>query len=189
MSLANIEKSVSGCKRCPALVHNRTNTVFADGNPSADIMLIGEAPGANEDKSGVPFVGRAGQLLNNILSACRLDRNKDVYICNIVKCRPPSNRVPTPEEINNCRGYLDKQIQLVSPKYIICLGATAAQNLLQTNQALGAMRGNWYEYQGIKVLCTYHPAYLVRKGNIAKAKTWDDLQLLLFDLENESCND
>jgi DNA polymerase len=175
-----LSDKISECQRCPKLVENRTQTVFADGNPDSEVVFIGEAPGRDEDTQGVPFVGRAGKLLDSILEACGFSR-ENVYICNIVKCRPPSNRNPESEEAQNCRPYLNLQLKLINPKYIVCLGAVAAQNLLGVDTPIGRMRGRWHEYNGTKVLCTYHPAYLLRNPN-DKKKVWDDLQLLLGDL-------
>jgi len=177
--LQTLAGKVAECQKCPKLV-DRTQTVFGDGDPNSKIVLIGEGPGKNEDEQGVPFVGRAGELLNSILSACGLER-ESVYICNIVKCRPPSNRNPEAEEAENCRPYLDLQLKVIRPRYIVCLGATAAQNLLGTDTPIGKMRGRWYEYNGMKVLCTYHPAYLLRNPK-EKKKVWEDLQPLLGEL-------
>ena len=181
MDLTVLQKQVAECHLCSELCESRTQTVFADGNPKSQIFLLGEAPGADEDRVGVPFVGKAGQLLNNILGACNLDRD-DIYIANIIKCRPPGNRNPTPEEALNCRKYLDQQLSIVNPSYVVCLGAVAAQNLLSTNASITSLRGKWHEYRGMKVLCTYHPAYLLRNP-AAKKKVWEDLQLLLAELK------
>lgn len=165
--------------RCPQLCSTRNQTVFADGNPMARLMFIGEAPGREEDRQGKPFVGRAGMLLDNILKACQLSRD-DVYIANVIKCRPPHNRVPKPEEIANCTGYLEKQIEVVNPDYIICLGSVASMFLvgIPVSQA----RGQWFSYKHHKVLCTWHPAYLLRNEE-AKKEVWKDLQLLLKELK------
>ncbi|GBD35829.1 hypothetical protein HRbin36_00944 [bacterium HR36] len=168
---------VIGCTKCPQLVRNRTQTVFGVGNPDAALVLVGEAPGQEEDAQGEPFVGPAGQLLNRILVACGL-RREEVYICNVLKCRPPNNRTPLPEEIANCRGYLEQQLAIIAPKYICCLGAVAAQTLLQTNQSIGKLRGKVHRYGGAALICTYHPAYLLRNPN-AKREVWEDMQLLL----------
>lgn len=178
--LADIAQVVSKCTRCPELAQTRTQTVFADGNPEARIMLIGEAPGADEDKQGIPFVGRAGQLLNKILEASQLKR-EDVYICNILRCRPPGNRNPTATESANCREYLDGQIALVDPEYIICLGTVAAQNLLGTTTPIGRMRKQFHDFEGRKVMCTYHPSYLLRNPS-AKKDVWEDMQMFMADL-------
>lgn len=173
-----LAEKVRECRMCPVLVENRTQTVFGDGNPEADIVLLAEGPGRHEDEQGVPFVGRAGELLNNILTACKLERDKDVYICNIVKCRPPSNRNPLEWEAKNCRCFLDFQLRLVAPKFIMCMGAVASNNLLGNTDPIGMLRGRWHEYQGTKVLCSYHPAYLLR--NPAKKKdAWEDWEMLV----------
>ncbi len=176
-ALAEVAAVVSQCIRCEELARTRTQTVFGTGNPNARLVFCGEAPGADEDRQGVPFVGAAGQLLNKIITACTL-RREDVYILNILRCRPPSNRTPMPAEAANCREYLDAQLRIIQPEYICCLGACAAQNLLETTQALGKLRGQFHEYQGIKVLCTYHPAYLLRNP-AAKRPTWEDMQMLM----------
>jgi uracil-DNA glycosylase family 4 len=151
--------------------------VFGDGNPKARLVFLGEAPGADEDRTGTPFVGRAGQLLNKIIEACRLTR-EEVYILNILKCRPPGNRNPLPEEAANCRPYLERQLELIGPEFICCLGSVAAQNLLATTETIGRLRGRLHDYQGIKVACTYHPAYLLRNP-AAKADTWEDMKMLM----------
>src|SRR5262249_3587229 len=139
--------------------------------------FVGEAPGADEDARGEPFVGAAGQLLNRIIVACGMKR-EEVYICNILKCRPPGNRLPLPNEAANCREYLDKQIEWVNPKYICALGACAAQNLLNTKLSIGKLRGQLQEYRGIPVLCTYHPAYLLRNPS-SKKDVWEDMKKLM----------
>ena len=150
------------------------------GNPQARLCFIGEAPGADEDAQGEPFVGRAGQLLTRIIEACTLSRD-DVYIMNVLKCRPPGNRNPEPDEVANCRGFLDRQLEIIRPEYICCLGAVAARTLLETNESIGRMRGRFVEYQGIPVLCTYHPAYLLRNPS-AKKLVWEDMQLLMNEM-------
>jgi DNA polymerase len=141
---------------------------------------LGEAPGADEDKQGEPFVGRAGQLLNRIIEACGM-RREDVYILNILKCRPPGNRAPTPQEAANCRDFLDRQLETISPEFICCLGGIAATNLLDTTQSIGKMRGRFYDYRGSKVIVTYHPAYLLRNP-AAKRDVWEDMKLLLAEM-------
>jgi DNA polymerase len=151
--------------------------VFGDGNPKARLVFLGEAPGADEDRTGIPFVGRAGQLLTKIIEACRLTR-EEVYILNILKCRPPGNRNPLPEEAANCRPYLDRQLELIEPEFICCLGSVAAQNLLATTETIGRLRGRLHDYRGIQVACTYHPAYLLRNP-AAKADTWEDMKMLM----------
>ncbi len=172
-----VAKRVSVCPRCAELAATRTQTVFGVGPLDAVICFVGEAPGADEDAQGEPFVGAAGQLLNKILAACKLKR-EEVYICNILKCRPPGNRLPLPNEAANCREYLDRQIELVRPRSICALGACAAQNLLHTTTAIGRLRGRFHEYRGIPVLCTYHPAYLLRSPD-KKKDVWQDMKLLM----------
>ena len=177
-SLEVIAQEVAACTRCPELVANRTQTVFGVGNPQARLCFLGEAPGADEDRQGEPFVGRAGKLLTDIIEKGMGLRRADVYILNILKCRPPGNRNPEPEEAGNCRAFLDRQLAQIQPEFICCLGAVAAQNLLNTTTAISRMRGNVYEYRGIQVVCTYHPAYLLRNP-AAKKMTWEDIQLLM----------
>ncbi len=171
---------VADCARCPELAQTRTQTVFGVGNPEAKLMFLGEAPGADEDRLGEPFVGRAGQLLNRIIAACKLTR-EEIYICNVLKCRPPENRNPTPAEARNCREYLDGQISAVDPDYIICLGTIAAQNLLDTNVSIGRLRGKFFRYGRAKVACTYHPSYLLRNP-AAKKEVWTDMKIVMRDL-------
>ena len=171
---------VKACVRCEELCKTRTQTVFGVGNPQAKILFCGEAPGADEDKQGEPFVGRAGQLLNDIIKACRLNR-EDIYICNVLRCRPPGNRLPSNDEAANCREYLDGQIAIVNPDYIVCWGSTAARNLLATESPIGKLRGKFFEYGRAKVLCTYHPSYLLRNP-AAKKDVWDDMKLLFLDM-------
>jgi DNA polymerase len=178
--LAVLAQRVAACTRCQALAQTRTQTVFGVGNPEATIMFIGEAPGADEDRQGEPFVGRAGQLLNKIIEACHLKR-EDIYICNILRCRPPENRNPLPEEAANCREYLDGQINLVDPDYIVCWGSVAAQNLLETTNPIGRLRGKFSQYGRSKVLCTYHPSYLLRNP-AAKKDVWEDMKFLFHDM-------
>ena len=172
-TLDEMNKQICNCLKC-ALGHTRTKFVFGVGNPNATLMLVGEAPGADEDAQGEPFVGRAGQLLNKILEAINFKR-EDVYICNILKCRPPNNRKPQPEEVEQCIPYLQKQIQLIKPKVILCLGLTAAENLLKTAESLGKLRGRVMQYEGIPLMVTYHPAALLRNPNW-KRPTWEDVQ-------------
>ena len=171
---------VKGCTRCQELADTRTQTVFGVGNPEAKIMFIGEAPGADEDKQGEPFVGKAGQLLNDIIKACRMKR-EEIYICNVLRCRPPGNRLPSPEEAQNCREYLDSQIAIVNPEYIVCWGSTAAKNLLASELPIGKMRGKFFEYGRAKVVCTYHPSYLLRNP-AAKKDVWDDMKFLFLEM-------
>ncbi len=171
--LEALAAEASACRRC-ALCEGRRNVVFGTGNPDADLMFIGEAPGAQEDRQGLPFVGPAGELLNRIIGAIGLER-KDVYIANTVKCRPPGNRDPEADEVTACRGYLDEQIDLVNPRVIVALGRVAAQSLLSTDQALGKLRGRWHEVRGVPTLVTYHPAALLRNPGW-KRPTWEDMQ-------------
>jgi len=171
MDWDNLEKTVSVCALC-GLEKTRTQTVFGVGNHPTDLLVIGEAPGANEDKQGEPFVGRAGQLLNAMLHAIKLSR-ETVYIANILKCRPPNNRDPLPFEVACCTPYLKRQIELLKPKLIVAVGRIAAQFLLDTKETLGKIRGKMHAYQGIPLLITYHPAYLLRSPR-EKAKAYED---------------
>jgi uracil-DNA glycosylase family 4 len=179
-ALAAVAQDVAVCARCPELARTRTQTVFGVGNPWARLVFCGEAPGYDEDRQGEPFVGKAGQLLNKIIAACQM-RREDVYILNILRCRPPNNRNPLPVEAANCREYLDRQLAIIQPEFICCLGAVAAQNLLQTNASIGKLRGGFHDYHGIRVLCTYHPAYLLRNP-AAKRPTWEDMQMLMAEM-------
>jgi DNA polymerase len=169
-----LREAVSGCTRC-ALHQGRTQTVFGVGNPDADWMIIGEAPGAEEDRRGEPFVGRAGKLLDEMLRAVGQGRD-DVFIANILKCRPPNNRDPSPEESSQCRGYLERQIELVQPKIILAVGRIAAHLLLDTDTPVGRLRGSTHFLGRIPLVVTYHPAYLLRSPS-QKRKSWDDLRL------------
>ncbi len=171
---------VSHCTRCPELVANRTRTVFGVGNRSAEVMVIGEAPGQDEDRQGEPFVGRAGQLLNEMLRAMGFPRER-VYIANVLKSRPPNNRDPKPEEVAHCEPYLKRQIALIKPRLILSVGRISAQNLLKTDTPIGKLRGQVHRYQGIPLVVTYHPAYLLRSPQ-EKRKAWDDLKLALRTL-------
>ena len=174
-----LRERVAGCTRCPALATTRKQTVFADGQIGAEICFIGEAPGADEDAQGKPFVGAAGQLLNKIIAACGMKR-EEVYICNIIKCRPPGNRTPLPDEAEHCSEYLNEQLALVRPKYIVCLGSTAATYLLGVKKPLGQLRKKFHECKGAQVVVTYHPAYLLPHRNpAAKKDVWEDMKMLL----------
>lgn len=176
-ALTVLAETVSTCTRCKELAATRTQTVFGVGKIDAELCFIGEAPGADEDATGEPFVGPAGQLLNRIIAACGMKR-EEVYICNIIKCRPPGNRLPQVHEAANCREYLEQQLELVRPKFICALGACAAQNLLDTKAPIGRLRGQFHAYRGIPVLCTYHPAYLLRSPE-KKRDVWEDMKKLL----------
>jgi DNA polymerase len=158
-------------------VANRTQTVFGVGNNTPRICFFGEAPGADEDRLGEPFVGRGGQLLNKMIVACGLKR-EEVYIFNVLKCRPPDNRNPLPDEVAHCRGYFERQFEILRPEIICCLGAVASQALLSTDRGIGKLRGRFHDYQGIPVVCTYHPAYLLRNP-AAKSDAWEDLKLMM----------
>lgn len=174
--LAAAERLVSGCTDCK-LAPTRTRTVFGEGDPAARLVFVGEGPGADEDASGRPFVGRAGQLLDKMITAMRL-RREQVFICNIVKCRPPGNRKPEPDEIAACDGHLMRQLEILRPDCMVALGATAATTLLQTQDALGRLRGKWYDWRGVRLMVTYHPSYLLRVPG-DKAKAWDDLKMVM----------
>ncbi len=186
-SLDELNSEISSCMKCP-LGFTRTNFVFGVGNPNAKVMFIGEAPGADEDAQGEPFVGRAGQLLNKILEAVRLKR-EEVYICNILKCRPPQNRDPLATEMETCTPYLEKQIELIKPQFIICLGRIAAQWLLQTNNTLTKLREQVHEFRNTKLIVTYHPAALLRNPNW-KRPAWEDMKMFrkLYDELNKIDN-
>lgn len=178
--LAVLRDEVAACHRCDELASARTNTVFGSGPADARLCFFGEAPGADEDASGQPFVGRAGQLLTKIIEACTLKR-EDVYILNVLKCRPPGNRPPLPDEVANCRGFFERQFQLIAPQFICCLGTSAAQALLQTTEPIGKLRGRWFSYGNARVLCTYHPSYLLRNP-AAKRDVWDDMKILMGEM-------
>jgi len=173
--IASLAEEVAGCKSC-VLHQTRTQTVFGAGSPSAGIMFVGEAPGADEDKQGEPFVGRAGKLLTKMIEAIGF-RRKDVYIANVLKCRPPQNRDPRPEEVAACEHFLVRQIKLIKPLVICALGAHAAKTLLQTDDSIGKLRGRFFDYHGVPLIPTYHPAFLLRSSQSKKA-AWEDLQKL-----------
>jgi DNA polymerase len=175
--LTLLAEKVSKCTRCAELASTRTQTVFGVGRIGAELCFVGEAPGADEDRQGEPFVGLAGQLLNKIIIACGMKR-EDVYICNILRCRPPGNRLPSPVEAGHCREYLERQLELVGPKFICALGACAAQNLLGTTQSIGRLRGRFHEWAGTTVMCTYHPAYVLRNPS-SKKDVWEDMKKLM----------
>ncbi|HIA65105.1 TPA: uracil-DNA glycosylase [Candidatus Poribacteria bacterium] len=174
-----LRQEANGCKKCE-LHATRTNVVFGTGNENADLMFIGEAPGRDEDEKGEPFVGRAGQLLTKVIEAMELTRDK-VYIANVIKCRPPNNRNPKHTEIESCEPYLIRQIELIKPKVICALGTFAAQMLLRTEAKISALRGHFHEYRGIKVMPTYHPAYLLRNPG-GKREVWEDMQKVMAEL-------
>jgi uracil-DNA glycosylase len=179
IALAQLAAQVRGCTRCAELCSSRTQTVFGDGKPGVELCFIGEAPGEDEDRQGLPFVGAAGQLLNKIIAACGFKR-EDVYIMNVLKCRPPRNRTPQPNEAANCREYFDRQLDLVQPKFICALGGSAASNLLQTTVPIGKLRGRFHDYRGIPVLVTYHPAFLLPHRSPGKKRdVWEDMKFLL----------
>jgi len=172
-SLAALEEQICQCSKC-ALHKSRNKFIFGKGNQDADLMLVGEAPGADEDRLGEPFVGRAGELLTKMLAAIDIKRDS-VYIANILKCRPPQNRDPLPEEIALCKAYLIKQIQLIKPKIIVCLGRIASHALLARSDSLSAMRGQTFDFEATKLVVTYHPAALLRNTSL-KRDAWEDLQ-------------
>ena len=173
--LESFNSSICQCQKCP-LGSTRTNFVFGVGNPKADIVFVGEAPGEKEDLEGEPFVGRAGKLLDKMLAAIELSRN-DVYICNVLKCRPPNNRDPLPGEVDLCEPYLKTQLSLINPKLIVALGRIAACTILRTKESLKNLRNRTFKYEGIDLLVTYHPAALLRNPNF-KIPTWEDFQLI-----------
>lgn len=170
-----LQDCVKNCQACD-LAKTRTQTVFGVGDPNADWLIVGEAPGAEEDKRGEPFVGQAGRLLDNMLAAIHLKRGENVYIANVLKCRPPQNRDPNGEEVQKCDPYLKRQVELIQPKIIIALGKFAAQSLLNTESSISSLRGKLHEYHGVPVVITFHPAYLLRSP-LEKAKAWEDLCL------------
>lgn len=179
-SLEKIKVEVEKCTKC-GLCKNRTNTVFADGDPNADIMFIGEGPGADEDREGVPFVGKAGKLMNEAFKGLGIDRSK-VYIANIVKCRPPGNRTPFKEESLACLDYLRNQVMIVKPKIIVLMGNTALKNILGDQYGITSSRGKWIEKKGIKYMPTFHPAALLRDEN-KKIDFWNDLKKVIQEVE------
>ncbi|SNS43983.1 DNA polymerase [Granulicella rosea] len=179
-ALEAIRLDIGDCTRCPLAYAGRHKIVFADGDPNARLMFVGEGPGADEDASGIPFVGKAGQLLNNMIQAMGVKR-EEVYIANIVKCRPPANRQPEPVEANTCSPFLLRQIDVVQPRVIVALGATAATYLLGVRQSLASLRGSWRDVRGAKAIVTYHPAFLLRDP-AKKGEAWKDLQLVMAEL-------
>lgn len=171
--LGALERMVAGCRKC-GLCETRTQTVFADGSSTARLVFVGEAPGREEDLKGLPFVGRAGQLLDKMIAAIQLRRD-EVYICNVIKCRPPENRTPLPEEVDRCTPYLARQLELLRPALICALGLSAAQVLLKTKASMATLRGRTFEYEGIPLIPTYHPAALLRNPSL-KREAWEDMQ-------------
>jgi uracil-DNA glycosylase family 4 len=185
LRLPQLAREVAACTRC-SLAATRTQTVFARGNPDAQLCFVGEAPGAEEDAQGLPFVGRAGQLLDRMIAAMGLSPETQAYVCNILKCRPPGNRRPEPEEIATCIPYLHEQLALIRPRVIVALGNTAVGALLETKLGITRVRGQWKLYRGqVLVMPTYHPSYLLRPGpqqTEAKRQAWEDLQLVMKEL-------
>jgi uracil-DNA glycosylase len=179
-ALRIIREDLGDCTRCPLHKQGRKQIVFGVGNPKTNLMFVGEAPGADEDQQGEPFVGRAGQLLNNMIKAMGM-RREDVYIANIIKCRPPGNRVPERSECETCSPFLMRQIAAIQPKVIVALGAVAAKTLLALNAPMAELRGRWYDFRGIKLAVTYHPAFLLRDPR-QKKEAWKDLQRVMKEL-------
>jgi len=179
-ALLAIREDIGDCTRCRLHKQGRKQIVFGVGNPQADLMFIGEAPGADEDAQGEPFVGRAGQLLNNMIKAMGLQR-EEVYIANIIKCRPPGNRTPERDECETCSPFLMRQIAAIKPKAIVALGAVAAKTLLAINAPMMGLRGHWYDFRGTKLAVTYHPAFLLRDPR-QKKEAWKDLQMVMKEL-------
>jgi uracil-DNA glycosylase family 4 len=179
-ALRLIREDIGDCTRCKLHLQGRKQIVFGVGNPNADLMFIGEAPGADEDTKGEPFVGRAGQLLTNMIKAMGLQR-EDVYIANIIKCRPPGNRTPERDECDTCSPFLMRQIDVVKPKIIVALGAIAAKTLLAVSAPMSELRGRWFDFRGTRLAVTYHPAFLLRDPR-QKKETWKDLQMVMKDL-------
>ena len=178
-TLLKIREDIGDCTRCK-LHKGRNKIVFGDGSAKAQLVFVGEGPGADEDAQGLPFVGRAGKLLTQMIEAMGLQR-KDVYICNVVKCRPPENRTPEPDEVQTCSPFMFRQIDVLNPKVIVCLGAVAAKTLLETTRGISQFRGEWQEWRGRRLIATYHPAYLLRNPN-AKSEVWKDLQKVMVEL-------
>jgi DNA polymerase len=179
--LDELNTEVRACKLCRELACTRKQTVFGVGSPKPRVVFFGEAPGADEDRQGEPFVGRAGQLLTKIIEACGWKRS-DVYIMNVLKCRPPDNRNPSPSETDNCRPFFERQLEILRPEYIVCVGTVPAQALLETAESVGKLRGRFHRYRDSTVLVTYHPSYLLRNPS-AKKYVWDDMQMLLKKMD------
>lgn len=178
--LDRLYESIKDCRLC-RLCEGRTQVVFGAGNPDAELVFVGEGPGADEDAQGIPFVGRAGKLLTDMIQKGMRLKRGDVYICNVVKCRPPGNRTPLLDEAATCEPFLFQQLEIIRPKYIVALGKPAAQSLLRTQAPISRLRGHWHEFRGIKVMPTYHPAYLLRSPE-AKREVWEDLQKVMKEM-------
>jgi uracil-DNA glycosylase family 4 len=183
-ALVAIREDIGDCTRCKLHTLGRTQVVFGVGNPEADLMFVGEAPGADEDEQGIPFIGRAGQLLTKIIEAIDLKRD-DVYIANIIKCRPPQNRNPEPDEVASCEPFLFRQIDVIKPKVIVALGKYAAQTLLRVDTPISRLRGRVFDYRGAQLIPTFHPAYLLRNPS-SKREVWEDMKLVKRLLASES---
>jgi DNA polymerase len=178
-TLETIRTELGDCQRCK-LAPKRTNIVFGSGNPNAELVFVGEAPGSDEDQQGLPFVGRAGQLLTKIIESINLKR-EDVYICNVLKCRPPENRNPEPDEVAACNPFMKKQLAAIRPKVVCCLGTFAAQTVLQTQAPISKLRGKFFDIDGIRVIATFHPAYLLRSPD-KKREVWEDMKQIRAEL-------
>lgn len=175
--MEGLDRQIRDCRRCENIVQFRQRTVFGEGTLEPKICFMGEAPGADEDRQGRPFVGKAGQLLTKIIAAMKLTR-EEVYILNALKCRPPQNRTPVPEEIENCRNFVESQLEVLKPQFIVCLGAVAVRSILQSNLSIGRLRGRFHNYRGARVVVTYHPSYLLRNES-AKRLVWEDMKMLM----------
>ncbi len=182
--ILELRTQVLKCKLCSELAKTRNKVVFGDGNLQAELVFVGEAPGADEDEQGLPFVGRAGQLLTKIIEAMGKAREQ-VFICNVLKCRPPNNRPPAPAEVAHCRPFLKRQLEVIKPKVIVALGNHAVKALLGTEQGISQLRGTFQKYEGIPVMCTYHPAYLLRSPG-EKRKVWEDMKKVMKLLEGSA---
>lgn len=182
-ALIKLRSQALSCVRCKELACTRKNVVFGAGNANARLVFVGEAPGFDEDVQGLPFVGKAGQLLTKIIESIGLKREQ-VFICNVLKCRPPGNRNPLPEEVMNCKPYLTEQLQIIQPKIVCALGNFAAKALLNTEQSISTLRGRFYEYHGAKLICTFHPAYLLRNPG-DKRKVWEDMKAIRQELTRD----
>jgi DNA polymerase len=184
LTLTAIREDIGDCSRCKLHTLGRTQVVFGVGNPNADLMFVGEAPGGDEDIQGIPFVGRAGQLLTKIIEAIGLQRG-DVYIANVIKCRPPGNRNPEPDEVDTCEPFLFQQIDVIKPKVIVALGKFAAQALLRSDDPISRLRGRVFTYRGAKLIPTFHPAYLLRNPS-SKREVWEDMKLVRSLLQSQT---